>query len=101
VYQWLLPLDSGVRSGHKLFFLSVLKAEAGLGEEAAVGEDTEDVEHPEENAYATADHKRERAAFPWREGEEGLVDAANERVWAVTVNPHAMMAAEFRRIRNI
>lgn len=44
VHQWLL--DSGVRSGSKLFFLSVLKAEAGLGEEAAVGEDSEDVEHP-------------------------------------------------------
>ena len=46
VHQWLLDLDSGVRSGRKLFFLSVLEAEAGLGEEAAVGEDTEDVEHP-------------------------------------------------------
>ena len=54
---------------------------------------------PEENAYATADHKRERAAFPWREGEESLVDAADERVWAVTVNPHSMMASEFRRSR--
>ena len=44
VHQWL---DSGVRSGRKLFFLSVLKAEAGLGEEAAVGEDTEDIQHPD------------------------------------------------------
>ena len=43
VHQWL---DSGVRSGCKLFLLSVLKAEAGLGEEATAGEDTEDVEHP-------------------------------------------------------
>jgi hypothetical protein len=45
VHQWLL-LACGVRSGRKLLFLPVLKAEAGLGEEAAVGEDTEDVEHP-------------------------------------------------------
>ena len=44
MHQWL---GNGVRSGGKLFFLSVLKAEAGLGEEAAVGEDTEDVEHPD------------------------------------------------------
>jgi hypothetical protein len=50
---------------------------------------------PEENADATADHEGERAAFPGREGEEGLVEAADERVWAVTVNPHAMMASEF------
>ena len=46
MHQWLLDLDSGVRSGSKLFFLSVLKPETGLGEEAAVGEDTEDIEHP-------------------------------------------------------
>jgi hypothetical protein len=43
--QWL-PLNCVVRSRRMLLFLPVLKAEAGLGEEAAVGEDAEDVEHP-------------------------------------------------------
>jgi len=41
-----LPLDCGLSSGRDFLFLPVLKAEAGLGEEATVGEDTEDVEHP-------------------------------------------------------
>lgn len=27
------------------------------------------------------------------------MDAADERVWAVTVNPHSMVASEFRRSR--
>ena len=45
LHHWL-PLICGVRSGGTFLFLPVLKAEAGLGEEAAVGEDAEDIEHP-------------------------------------------------------
>jgi len=41
-----LPLDCGLSSGRDFLFLPVLKAEAGLGKEATVGEDTEDIEHP-------------------------------------------------------
>jgi len=93
--RWL-PLICGVRSGRKFLFLPILKAEAGLSEEAAVGEDAEDIEHPQENADATADHERESAAFPRRESEEGFVEASDEGLWAVTVDPHAVTASEFR-----
>jgi len=78
-------------------FLPILKAEAGLGEEAAVGEDAEDIEHPQENTDATADHERERAAFPRGECKEGPVEASDEGVWTVTVDPHAVAAPEFSR----
>lgn len=43
--RWL-PLICGIRSGRVFLFPPVLKAEAGLGDEAAVGEDAEDIEHP-------------------------------------------------------
>jgi len=63
VTQWL-PLDRSVRSWCKFLFLPGFKTEAGLGKEAAVGEDAEDIEHPEKNANATAYDERESAAFP-------------------------------------
>lgn len=53
---------------------------------------------PQENADAAADHERECAAFPRRERKEGPVEASDEGVWAVTVNPHAVTAPEFSRM---
>ena len=40
------PFICGIRSGRVFLFPPILKADARLGDEAAVGEDAEDIEHP-------------------------------------------------------
>jgi len=48
--QQRLLLSRGTCRRRTFLFLPVLTAEAGLGEEATVGEDAEDIKHPQENA---------------------------------------------------